>query len=151
MARADRERRYQPNPGGAAAFPNDQLLCGPVSRLTRQANRAAGAAHGRTTRLGDAPALLQIGEQERARAAHPPRVTVHDVEAGADQRRQIDLIRDQRQPRVAAASGTLSAALSRSHQLADHPAPTYPGLGLDRARRILAYARQHAPRPACSP
>jgi uncharacterized protein (DUF433 family) len=24
----------------------------------------------------------------------------------------------------------------------------YPGLGLDRARRILAYARQHAPRPA---
>jgi uncharacterized protein (DUF433 family) len=24
----------------------------------------------------------------------------------------------------------------------------FPGLGLDRARRILAYARQHAPRPA---
>src|SRR5215472_14671460 len=40
-------------------------------------------------------ARLEVGEDEGAGAAHPPRVVVHDFEAGADQRGEIDLVNDE--------------------------------------------------------
>src|SRR5262249_21696156 len=37
----------------------------------------------------------QVAEDERALAAHPPRVLVHFLERGADMGRQVDLVDDQ--------------------------------------------------------
>src|SRR5262249_19544496 len=36
--------------------------------------------------------VTQVGEDERARAAHAPRVTVHHVERGAHMRREVGLV-----------------------------------------------------------
>ena len=38
---------------------------------------------------------FKVGEDEGALAAHPLGVAVHDFEAGADQRREIDLVDDE--------------------------------------------------------
>ena len=45
--------------------------------------------------LLDPPPVPQPGEQERAVAAHAPRVPLHDLERGADMRRQVRLVDDQ--------------------------------------------------------
>lgn len=47
----------------------------------------AGRPPMRTMKMGDAVdavALLDVGEHERSLAAHPPRVTLHHAEVGAD-------------------------------------------------------------------
>src|SRR6516225_6457434 len=51
---------------------------------------------------------LQVGEEKGPRAAHALRVTPHDLEVGADQRRQIDLVDDQK-----VRSGDAGSALAR--------------------------------------
>jgi colanic acid/amylovoran biosynthesis protein len=55
----------------------------------------AARAHDEVHDFGDAAVFLEVGEMERPRAAHLPRVAVHDVEIGADQRRQVDLVYDE--------------------------------------------------------
>src|SRR5215469_12017058 len=40
-------------------------------------------------------AQLEVGEDEGAGAAHPARVAVHDFEAGADQRGEVDFVDDE--------------------------------------------------------
>src|SRR3974377_282531 len=42
---------------------------------------------------------LQVAEDEGPRAAHPARVAVHDLERGADHRREVDLV-DHQQVRL---------------------------------------------------
>ena len=56
----------------------------------------------------EAFARLEVREHERPRAAHALRVAVHDLERGADHRREIDLVDDQQ-----VALGDAGAALAR--------------------------------------
>src|SRR5204863_2990872 len=56
----------------------------------------------------DALAGLKIGEDKGPQAAHAPRVTVHHLEAGADQGREIGLVDDQE-----VGAGDAWAALAR--------------------------------------
>src|SRR4051812_35968824 len=46
--------------------------------------------------LVDRLARADIGEQERPQAAHLVRITVHHLEAGADMRREVDLVDHQK-------------------------------------------------------
>ena len=45
--------------------------------------------------LGDARAVVQVGEDEGPVAAHPTRVAFHHIERRADVRREVDLVDDQ--------------------------------------------------------
>ena len=54
-----------------------------------------------------AVAGLQVGEDEGPILANPPRVALHDIEAGADQRREIGLV-DDREVRAGDAGSALA-------------------------------------------
>src|SRR5215471_158661 len=86
----------------------------PVEALCVDGSRLAVKRHSppwpitKSTTLSIASPVLRVGEDERSGAAHAACVPLHDIEAGTDQRVEIDLV-DNKQIRA----GDTRAAFAR--------------------------------------
>src|SRR3984957_2819021 len=82
--------------GEAASTTGSFMPAKPAAAPAPSAGRQAALAHDEGGDVGHALVLLEVGKKKRPGAAHAACIAIHDVEVGAAQRRQVDLVDHQR-------------------------------------------------------